>query len=253
MLAAAHLEQDVRGAEVAVTDALCMHVCHAIGDVHEQPHETRPPLRHRHALQNAVGQNARQAPAVAKLLPSTRGTSSNCPSAGAPRRPPTRGGCRTRRSVEKPASIRIPAPGAVRSSHALWPCRPQRLECIDESQVAAQESWAARCMGSLKHLYQVELEDAELVWARVVHVVDVVAVGGDDVAVTQVARDRGLGRHLRHLRVVCPTLEEHNLDRHRQTPPLPCMHAMLLRCPARDPPHTRAVSNSDQLLHGSQS
>ena len=151
MLAAAHLEQDVRGAEVAVTDALCMHVCHAIGDVHEQPHETRPPLRHRHALQNAVGQNARQAPAVAKLLPSTRGTSSNCPSAGAPRRPPTRGGCRTRRSVETPASIRIPipAPGAVGSSHALWPCRPQRLSNAltrvrsPRKSHGPQDAWAA--------------------------------------------------------------------------------------------------------------
>lgn len=84
-------------------------------------------------------------------------------------------------------------------------------------------------------LQEVELEDA-LLHAHALglrDVAQVVRVRGHHVAVRHVARDRGLRRHERRVRVVRAALEHDRLHRHGQAVPLACTHALLLSAPGR--------------------
>ena len=56
-----------------------------------------------------------------------------------------------------------------------------------------------------------------------VQAVQVVAVGGDEVAVTQIRGYGGLAGHLSHLSLVA--VEQQHLDGYWQAPPLACMNA----------------------------
>lgn len=80
------------------------------------------------------------------------------------------------------------------------------------------------------HLDEVELIDAELRADGLRDVEDIVAVGGDDVAVHEVCRDRRLCCHHRRLCVTAAALEDDGLDRDIQPPPLPCTRASGAQC-----------------------
>ena len=64
----AHLEKDVGGVEVAVADALCMHVRHACGDVLHHTHEVLPPLLQVARGKHPLGDEGAQGASIAKLL-----------------------------------------------------------------------------------------------------------------------------------------------------------------------------------------
>ena len=73
-----------------------------------------------------------------------------------------------------------------------------------------------------EHLDEVELEDPQLLANGLGDIKHVVAVGGNNVPVHEVAGDGGLGGDELSLRVPAAAREDDGLDRHVQPPPLAC-------------------------------
>lgn len=70
----ARLEQDVAGVEVAMADALCVHVQHAGRDVREHRHLRAPPPRQPRRREGAERDRISQRAAIAELLQNQDGT-----------------------------------------------------------------------------------------------------------------------------------------------------------------------------------